>query len=183
MKSFYASFERAMPVIFPRLSGTLIEPAVDRIIAELTFEFDDYSQRIEDLESTYVEHSEQVDIEALFSDWKQKVEQISEIQTSVIAEVDATLEGAAGKATAVYYGELDKLKGKVYRAVKQQDQTQLNRIRKIKIHLFPENELQERFLSPIYFMNKFGVDIWDDLLASLDEEETLNRHKLFEIQP
>ncbi|HLR24479.1 MAG TPA: bacillithiol biosynthesis cysteine-adding enzyme BshC [Fodinibius sp.] len=183
MKSFYASFERAMPVIFPRLSGTLIEPAVDRIMGELPFEFADYSQRIEDLESTYVEHSEQVDIEALFSDWKQKVEQISESRTSAIAEVDATLEGAAGKATAVYYGELDKLKGKVYRAVKQQDQTQLNRIGKIKTHLFPENELQERLLSPIYYMNKFGVDIWDDLLASLDEEETLNRHKLFEIQP
>src|SRR5699024_4974226 len=32
MKSFYASFDQTMPIIFPRLSGTLIEPSVDRIL-------------------------------------------------------------------------------------------------------------------------------------------------------
>src|SRR5699024_924072 len=147
----------------------------------LPFEFADYSQRIEDLESTYVEHSEQVDIEALFSDWKQKVEQISESRTSAIAEVDQTLNGAAGKATAVYFGELDKLKGKVYRAVKQQDQTQLNRIRKIKQNLYPGGNLQERSVAAIYYMNKFGLGIWDNLLASLDEGETFDQHKLVEL--
>ena len=182
MKQFYEAFEMEMPVIFPRLSATLIEPAIDRIWDDLPFEFQDYSQRIEDLESAYVERSEQVDIEALFNGWKQKISRIAEGYKEEVAEVDQSLEGAAGKASAVYFGELDKLKGKVYRAVKQQDETQLNRIRKMKLNLFPENGMQERLISPIYFMNKFGLDIWDEILASLEKDESFDRHKLINVE-
>lgn len=181
MKHFYTTFNKKMPVIYPRMSGTFIEPTVDRIWKELPFNFSEYSQRIEDLESSYVEQSEQADLETLFSDWKQEVEEVAASPTAAITEIDASLEGAAEKAKAVYFGELDKLKGKVYRAVKQRDQTQLNRIRKVKTNLFPENSLQERLLSPIYYMNKFGLDIWDELLDSLDKDENFDEHKLIEL--
>jgi len=181
MKQVYNLFESDMPVIFPRLSATFIEPAINRIIDELPFEFSEYSQRIEDLDAAYVDRSEKIDIEDLFSEWKQKVKQIASLKKEKVAEVDQTLNGAAGKATAVYFGELDKLKGKVYRAVKQQDQTQLNRIRKIKQNLYPGGNLQERSVAAIYYMNKFGLGIWDNLLASLDEGETFDQHKLVEL--
>ncbi|MDX1639635.1 MAG: bacillithiol biosynthesis cysteine-adding enzyme BshC [Balneolaceae bacterium] len=181
MKTMYQVFKRRMPVIFPRLSATIVEPAIDRILGELPFEFGEYNNRIEDLESEYVDQSEQHDIEAIFRDWKQKVGEISDQGKDRVKEIDSTLEGAAGKATAVYFGELDKLKGKVYRSVKQQEETQLKRIRKIKANLFPGGELQERTVSFIYFMNKYGIDIWDQLLAELEEDENFDHHKLIYI--
>lgn len=178
MKTYYSCFGQTMPVIFPRISATFIEPPIERIIGELPFDFYEYDKRIEDLESAYVERTEQLDIEAIFSEWKEKVEAVSRNNTEYITEIDSTLKGAAGKATAVYFGELDKLKGKVYRAVKQQDQTQLNRIRKMKANLFPGDALQERTIASIYFMNKYGVDIWDRVLEKLDPGEELQHHKL-----
>jgi len=178
MKSMYPVFKRRMPLIFPRLSATLIEPAVARILEELPFDVPDYDKRIEDLESEFVERAEQHDIEAIFEEWKSKVDEVSKLKTEEIKEIDPTLEGAAGKATAVYEGELDKLKGKVYRSVKQQEQTQLKRIRKIKANLFPEGALQERTVSFIYFMNKYGLDIWERLLEQLEEGEAFDHHKL-----
>ncbi|MFH5885363.1 bacillithiol biosynthesis cysteine-adding enzyme BshC [Halalkalibaculum sp. DA3122] len=178
MKKMYELFERSMPAIFPRMSATIIEPAISRILDELPFEVGEYEQRIEDLESAYVDQTERHDIEAIFGDWKEKVKQIAEGHTSEIREIDPTLEGAAGKATAVYFGELDKLKGKVYRSVKQQEETQLKRIRRIKANLYPEGALQERTVSFIYFMNKYGMDIWDQLLDTLEEKERLDQHKL-----
>lgn len=181
MKSFYRSFDLKMPIIFPRLSATFIEPAIDRILDELPFEIHEYNSRIEDLESEFVDRTEQADIEAIFSDWKEKVQKVSDKQTEVIKKIDPTLEGAAGKATSVYMGELDKLKGKVYRSVKQQEQTQLNRIKKIKAQLFPGGEPQERVIAGIYYMNKYGVDIWDELLEALDKDEKFNTHKLISL--
>lgn len=178
MKQLYPLFDSQMPLIFPRMTATIIEPAIDRILNELPFEFYEYQQRIEDLDSAYVERSEQTNIEEVFSSWKQKVNEIAEPHKEQVAAVDATLEGAAGKATAVYFGELDKLKGKVYRAAKKQDETQLNRIRRIKRNLFPGSGMQERTIAAIYFMNKYGLNIWDEILASLDEEESFDRHKL-----
>lgn len=178
MKTMYPIFKKKMPIIFPRLSATIIEPAIDRILEELPFEVSDYGRRIEDLDLEYVDQAEQHDIEAIFDEWKQKIKQISDRRTEEIKEIDPTLEGASGKATAVYEGELDKLKGKVYRSVKQQEQTQLKRIRRIKTHLFPEDALQERTISFIYYMNKYGLDLWDRLLEELDENETFAHHKL-----
>lgn len=178
MKDMYSCFDLDMPIIFPRLSATFVEPAIDRIFNELPFEFYEYSNRIEDLESDYVDRTEQNDIEAIFEDWKAKAEKLANPKKDIIAKIDPTLEDAAGKATTIYKNELDKLKGKVYRAVKKQDQTQLKRIRRIKANLFPNDNLQERSIASIFYMNKYGVDIWDKLLKSLDRNEQFDHHKL-----
>lgn len=178
MKSMYQCFDMEMPIIFPRLSATLIEPAIDRIIGELPFEIHEYGNRIEDLESDYVERTDQHDIEAIFEDWQARVEEISDYKKKDVADIDTTLEAAAEKATSVYMNELNKLKGKVYRSVKKQDQTQLDRIQRIKANLFPKGELQERTIAGIFFMNKYGIDVWDKLLSSLDPDEDFSHHKL-----
>lgn len=178
MKKMYRSFDMEMPVIFPRLSATIVEPAIDRILNELPFEFHEYDNRIEDLESAYVDRTQQTDINALFGEWKKQIEQIAEPEKKKIADIDITLKASADKTTAFYFNELDKLKNKVYRAVKKQDEIQLKRIHRIQSNLFPENNLQERMIPCIFYMNKYGIDIWDKVLESLDEDEVFDHHKL-----
>jgi uncharacterized protein YllA (UPF0747 family) len=170
-----------MPIIFPRLSATFVEPAIDRICNELPFDFHEYEERIEDLESGYVDRTEQYDLEKIFGDWKQEVKQLAVPHKDRISDIDSTLEAAVEKSTVRYFGELDKLKGKVYRAVKKRDDIQLKRIRRIKANLFPGNELQERMLASIFYMNKYGVDLWDRLLESLNEAEQFNSHKIVKL--
>jgi len=181
MKGMYACFDMEMPIIFPRLSATFVEPAIDRIRNELPFDFHEYEERIEDLESGYVDRTEQYDLEKIFGEWKQEVKQLAVPHKDRISDIDSTLEAAVEKSTARYFGELDKLKGKVYRAVKKRDDIQLKRIRRIKANLFPGNELQERMLASIFYMNKYGVDLWDRLLESLNEAEQFNSHKIVKL--
>lgn len=178
MKGLYECFGMEMPVIFPRCSATLVEPAIDRIMGELPFEFHEYGNRIEDLESAYVDRTDQHDLETLFGDWKKQVEQLVAPRKKEIADIDPTLDGAVEKSTSRYFGELDKLKGKVYRAVKKQDEIQLKRIRRIKANLYPGDGLQERTVAAIFFMNKYGVDIWQRLLDAFEGDESFNHHKL-----
>lgn len=178
MKSFYKIFGMKMPVIFPRLSATLVEPAIVRIFRELPFEISDYQKRIEDLESDFVKRTEQIDIEALFKKWKEGIEDLQTYQTKAISNIDKTLEGASKKAQANYFNDLNKLKGKIYRAVKKNEETQIKRIHRIQRHLFPNGNLQERTLCSIYYMNKFGVDIWERLLQNIEREESFSHHKL-----
>jgi bacillithiol biosynthesis cysteine-adding enzyme BshC len=177
MKTLYGAFEQKMPIIFPRMSGTFIEPAIDRIIGELPFEIDAYQQRIEDLESDFVERTGEVDIEAIFNTWKEEEHAAASKHIQTIAELDRTLKGAAENAQSTYHNELNKLKGKVYQAVKKRKNIQLNRIRRIHRNLFPERQLQERLFCGIYLMNKFGVDIWERLLEEM-ANITLDEHQL-----
>jgi len=177
MKSLYSIFEKTMPVIMPRFSATIIESGIERILEKLSFSTAEYHNRIEELETKYIQSTDSPDIESLFAEWKRKVEDITSEMKPMVAEIDPTLENTAGKASATYYTELDKLKGKIYRSLKQQEKTQLNRISKIKNNLFPNGNLQEREVAFIYFMNKYGLTVWDDIFDSF-EQEMPNNHKL-----
>lgn len=172
MKNFYQKFDKRMPIIKPRISATIIESGIDRILKKLPFHIEDYSKRIEDLESEYVASADTPDIEKIFNDWKQKTGEILEQKKDPINEIDPTLTNSAEKAHAVFTSELDKLKGKVYRSVKKQENVQINRIKKIQNNLFPNGNLQEREVAFIYFMNKYGMDIWDILLEELKHEHS-----------
>ncbi len=177
MSGIYDYFEQSMPQIVPRFSGTLIESSVERIMGKLPFNLDDYNKRIEDLESEYIEQTDQPDLEKIFGDWKQRIDSITDEKKSVIGEIDPTLKNTAGKASSTYFSELDKLKGKLYKSLKQQEKTQLERILKIQSNLFPNGNLQEREIAFIYYLNKYGIELFDELLKSLENHEP-DTHKL-----
>lgn len=180
MKDYYRHFNIRMPVITPRLSATVIESAIDRILAKLPFDIHEYSDRIEDLEKRYIEHTDAPDLEKIFSNWKADVTKASKEGITNVGSLDPTLTKSAEKTVALFFTELDKLKGKLYRSVKESEKTQLERIQKIKNHLYPDRNLQEREIAFIYYMNKYGVNIWDDILQALKDEEP-DTHKLIKI--
>lgn len=182
MRSLYEVFGLEMPLIIPRYTATVIESGISRILEKLPFKICEYDQRIEDLESAYVEQTDNVDLEKVFDEWKEKLEEAAERPLKVIDNIDPTLDGTVGKTVAGFENELNKLKGKVYRSIKQQEETQLKRIEKIKVNLFPDGGFQERSISPIYFMNKYGTDIWHKMLKDMKEKEIdLTKHHLIEL--
>ena len=180
MRSYYEKFEMDMPVIYPRLSASLVEKGVERALEKLPFKFCEFGKRVEDLESDYVASLDSIDLDQVFDDWKKGSQHVAIEPIKSIKSIDSTLEGTSAKVLAQFETELDKLKGKVFRSVKQQEQTQLNRIHKVKSQLFPGNGLQERSVSFPYFMNKYGVEIWDQILASIEEKDLDARvHHIF----
>ncbi|MFU8811330.1 MAG: bacillithiol biosynthesis cysteine-adding enzyme BshC [Balneolaceae bacterium] len=176
MKPLYELMGMTMPIITPRVSLTLYESAIERIVEKLPFTISEYRQRIEDLEKQFVERTETTDIEKLFGMWRHQIQELSKEKEKAIREIDPSLGKTVGKASSTYFSELDKLKGKVYRSVKEQEEVQLNRIRKIKTNLFPEGSLQEREIAFLTYMNKYGISIWDRLLDDLKEKKTTAHH-------
>ncbi|TVR18071.1 MAG: bacillithiol biosynthesis cysteine-adding enzyme BshC [Balneolaceae bacterium] len=176
MKDFYREFGLSMPIIMPRFSATMVESAIDRVLPKLPFSLEEYSKRIEDLESEYINSSDAADPEPIFKTWKKEFEQISRPRIDEISAIDQSLKGTSEKVRANLLTELDKLKGKVYRSLKEQDKVQLERIRKVKSQLFPGGNLQEREILFIYFMNKYGLDIWDNLLGSMSMDQHKNHN-------
>ncbi len=180
MKSAYEWMGQQMPLLLPRFSITLKEPAIDRIMNELPLEMHEFAGRIEDVEALYVERTDSHDVEGLFSAWQQSVSEITEEQKKQIRLIDPTLEAAADKAGTVFNNEIEGLKKKTYRSIKKQESIQLNRIRRIKENLFPGGSLQERQIALIFYMNKYGCDLWDRLIETL-EDEVPDSHKIVQL--
>lgn len=182
MKTLYPIFGLEMPIIFPRISATLLESGIERIMERLPFDLSKYNARIEDLESDYVAMADTHDIELIFDEWKKQLNEVSQYPSHIIKNIDGSLDGTVGKTIAGFESALDGLKGRVYRSVKQQEKVQLQRIRRIKGQLYPGGGLQERMVSFMYFMNKYGITIWGDVLEAFEGEDLdLTHHYILKL--
>ena len=181
MKPYYEEFGMEMPVIFPRLSATLLESSVTRIMEKLPFEMCNYNLRIEDLESKYIAMNSNLNIEKIFKKWIENLHIVSENPISNIQGIDSSLKGVSGKLMSVLENDINKLKSRVFKSLKQQENTQLKRIARIKEHVFPDG-LQERVISPIYFMNKYGLDIWNKIITTFIKDDLdLSKHYVIKL--
>ena len=179
MKMYYEKFEMEMPAIVPRLSITLIESGIERIMEKLPFPMCQYNMRIEDLERAYIEQSDSHDIDRVFTTWAESIKSSSESVLNLIDDIDPTLVKTSAKIISGFENEINKLKGRVFRSLKQQEETQLKRIAKIQSQVFP-NGLQERSVSPIYFMNKHGITLWDEVLEYFESDSlNLQKHHIY----
>ncbi len=175
MKQLYAVFGLAMPVITPRHSATLVEPAIRRLMDELPFEFAAYKARVDELEKQYLAQHSGIDPAAMASDWLSELSAASQKYIDAIGQEDPTLKASADKLVTEFESAIDRVKGKLIRSVKQKEQTGLNRVHRVKNALFPDNGLQERTISGIYFMNKYGMDLWDRVIdAFIDEKADMH---------
>ncbi len=177
MKKTYEWMQQPMPIMIPRFSATLIEPAIDRIMKEVPFEMHEYSGRIEGLESRFLHRTADFDVEGIFKKWHDQARTITDASKGQISQIDPTLEASADKAGTIFENELENLKKKVYRSIKKKKSIQINRIIRIKENLYPGGSLQERQIAMIFYMNKYGPDLWDRLLVTL-ADELPDSHKL-----
>ncbi|MEX0681786.1 MAG: bacillithiol biosynthesis cysteine-adding enzyme BshC [Balneolales bacterium] len=191
MKPLYHLFQQKMPFIAGRLSATMMEPSIARIFNELPFKLSDYARRIEDLEQTYLKTLADPEADHHFDDWKQSVEALTNRMTQQIGVSDPGLQNHSKALTKEHQKAIDKFRQKWMHTIRQKEEVQINRIRKIKHALFPNDHLQEREISFIYFINKYGLDIWDRVLILLETEadkprnrqtdELFSQHYLFKL--
>lgn len=177
MREYHHQFGIGMPVITPRFSATLVESSIDRIIGKLPFDVHDYYQRIEDLEKEFLKQSDSPDLESIFKNWKTSITDLSKAPITRVSEIDPTLKKSADKTVTQFFTDLDKLKGKLYRSIKESEKVQIQRLQRVQNSLYPNRNLQEREFAFIAMMNKYGLDLWDKMIVDLQSEE-LNSHKL-----
>ncbi|TNE70413.1 bacillithiol biosynthesis cysteine-adding enzyme BshC [bacterium] len=172
-KTFFESFSIEQPVIVPRLTATIIDKPFHRYWNELPIRFREYFQRIEDLETELVHRMQPIDLDAKFQQWIDEVQNVSNTYKQSISHIDGSLEQSVERAVNSFGNELQKLKGKVFKSLKQKDEVTLQRIRKIHASIYPNNQLQERLIGFSYYLNKYGTSCFDRIL----ERDVIDDHK------
>jgi uncharacterized protein YllA (UPF0747 family) len=155
----YAHFGVPRPVIFPRPSLTLIDSAAARAMEAESLSFEDLQTDVETLLAGYA-RSANPEVEAAFSAARQSVESGFEKLESAL---DATLRGAAQSAKGRALHQIEGLSEKAMRAMKRQDATRSERLRRTRDLVFPGGGLQERSLSWLWLVARFGPAVIDDI--------------------
>lgn len=171
----YAWAGLPMPVVYPRASATLVEAKVEKVLDRLGLTVADLAEERDRLFRRFVVARMAVDVEARFAEATGQVHAALDALKPEIAEVDPTLAKAAEATRATLVRELDRLKERVVKAEKRGQDEVRAQIEKAQANVFPEGRLQERVLSPLYFLNKYGLDLPQRLAERLTLDTTAHQ--------
>jgi bacillithiol biosynthesis cysteine-adding enzyme BshC len=178
LRGVYDLFDVPMPVVYPRASVTLVESKVQNVLDQYDLSVDDFGGDIETLLRRLVIELSEHDVEGAFGDATRQLHETVNALKSVAADVDATLGKSADALRAALQNELAGLRDRVVRAEKRNHEVVRERLGKAAAGLYPTGTLQERLLSPLYVLNKYGplVPRWVD---GLDLDTTA--HQIVEL--
>ncbi|WP_456428386.1 bacillithiol biosynthesis cysteine-adding enzyme BshC [Rhodocaloribacter sp.] len=178
-KPMYAWAGLPMPVIYPRASVTLVEPKVKKVLDRHPVDVPDFGEEHDRLFRRVVLDEMEVDIEAAFRASARHLHEAVNTFKPVVEQVDRSLGKAAEAARVALMKEFTRLKERAVKAEKRHHDTLRAQLDKAQANLFPDGKLQERVVSPLYFLNKYSLDLLENLLVTLSLDTT--EHQIVEL--
>jgi bacillithiol biosynthesis cysteine-adding enzyme BshC len=164
----YERFGVTPPVLYPRASGSFVEERVQRTMEKYGLEVAAFFDDIEKLKAVVLEEIEEVKLERLFQDAGRSVgDALNELRFAIM-EVDGTLEGPADAVRAKVEQNLAVLKEKAVAAQQRRHESAMRQIDRSVACLLPGGSLEERELSMLYYMNRYGPELVRWLMAEMD---------------
>ena len=163
----YAHFGIPRPVIFPRPSFSLVDAATARAMEAEGLSFEELQTDTETLLAKAAREANP-EVERAFAEARATIGGAFSNVEDTLAKLDSTLRGAAQSALGRALHQVEGLQEKALRTMKRQDQTRAERLRRTRDFIFPGGSLQERGVSWISLLAKYGPPIIDDIRRSMD---------------
>ncbi len=168
-----------MPVVYPRASLTVLERRIGRILEKNDIGIPAFEEQIDQLFRSMVLDNMDVDLEEAFKAASSGLHQVINQIKPVVEGVDRSLVKSTEATRAAFMKEWNQLKGRVIKAEKQQHDVLKGQLERASSALFPSGIPQERFLSPVYFLNKYGPDFFSGLTERMDLDTS--EHQVLEL--
>ncbi len=179
LRGVYDAFGVPMPVVYPRASATLVESKVQKVLDRYALTVADLDGDLEPLHRRLVLALSEHDVEGAFGAATRSLHEAMNALKPVAANVDATLAKSADATRAALQKELSAFQDRVVRAEKRNHDVVRDQLDKAQAGLYPTGKLQERALSALYFVNKYGLDLVARWLDGLDLDTTA--HQVIEL--
>ena len=165
----YPLFGRTQPLVIPRPALTLVEPKINQILEELQL-------NAEQLQRPAAETVELVlagrthawlsptELQALVA---QSIEELFAKLTPNIAALDSTLLRPLEKSRGKVENDLSGLQTLYRKSCEQKDEVVLGRLHRALSVLRPREQEQDRVLTPVYFLCRYGFSVVDTMYASI----------------
>ena len=170
LRSYYASLDLTMPVVYPRAGVTPLEGKVAKVLDKFDLAIDGLARPLHEVTAEFVREAVPDRVRDSLSRFRQGVAPgIAEIDRTVRA-IDPTVSGSVKHARAQIFHAVRELERKIGHAVKRQNAIAVGQVEKAALHLFPKGVPAERVQSPLYYLARYGESFIDRLYASLEAE-------------
>ncbi len=164
----YQHFGVVAPVVYPRASASFVEDrlrrAMEKYDLQLADFFDDHARLI----ARVVGQISEVNVDSMFGLAAQRMQEALNELRFGIREVDPTLLAVLETVRSKTEGNLSGLKDKAHAAQAKRNEVAVRQLERAVNGLLPDGSLQERTLSIVTFMNKYGPELVRWLMSELD---------------
>jgi bacillithiol biosynthesis cysteine-adding enzyme BshC len=156
---------RVTPIL-PRLSATLIEPRIERLLTKYDLDLTELFHGECQLRDCLAERTLPPDLRQSFEHGKQAVDQVIRRITESLEKLDHTLVEAAATAANKMRYQIETLEKRAGQAELRRNEVLARHAAQIENSLYPHKQLQEREIAAVYFYAKYGPEVIERLIES-----------------
>jgi bacillithiol synthase len=167
LKPAYQHYELTMPVIYPRVSVTIIENKVKKFLNNFDLKFEDVFQHkimINKVVSKLSEVKVDDEIAKFYDDFNGIFYNLK----TMAGKIDKTLINIVDGIKEKMGKNLETFKAKLINAQTTKSEVTTNQIEKVTNNVFPNRNLQERVINISYFINKYDEEFLVKLFNEID---------------
>jgi bacillithiol biosynthesis cysteine-adding enzyme BshC len=153
---------RTTPVM-PRLSATIINSAMNDLLARYRLSFADLFHGSEQVCELLASRALAPQLQSSLQQAKESLQSHLQELREELRKLDPTLVDAASRSERKMLYQLSKIGGKAARAELRQNEGLTKDAHRVLTELFPHKELQERVLPGIYFLAQYGPELIAEL--------------------
>ena len=144
-----------MPIVTPRASLLVVEGKVAKVMEKFGVTADDVREG-DALASSIARDHLPAEVSGPIARWRATVESLAQELGDACVELDPGLRGTVLKTRNAGLDALGTLEKKMVRAVKRRNRTTSSQIEKARINLWPGGKPQDRMLSPMQYLLRYG---------------------------
>jgi bacillithiol biosynthesis cysteine-adding enzyme BshC len=163
LRGVYDHFGIPMPLMYPRVSITLLDSASLRFLTKYRLPLEALQPQDEAALNALLETQIPPAVEESFSAAARAIESQMAALIQAIPAIDPTLEGAAKSTLGRMQHDLQTLHGKMIQAAKRRDDTLRRQFMRARALAFPRGHAQERTIGFVSFLNQYGPALVDRL--------------------
>lgn len=174
--SIYECLGKLMPPVFPRITATLVEPPVTRVLKKYGFSVEDVFQGADRLKERAVGSIQGAE---LFDEVRTRVSEEAERLRPILEGVDRTLTGALDNSVQKMRHQIDTLQSRFVNAESRGGEILERQLNTLTNRLYPDRKLQERVLNVTSFLVRYGLNLVPMMDERLDLDGSV--HQVIEL--
>jgi bacillithiol biosynthesis cysteine-adding enzyme BshC len=155
----YPLFDLAPPAVAPRAGATLLEPKIGKTLDRFGLEWSSLAGDVEPILAETLRRLLPDDFPERFERERKEWDASFQRLDAVVTAFDPSLRSALSTAAGKVQHEGRELERKLMQVWKRRQEESVSQIRRAAGHLFPHGGLQERTLSVLGFLARYGPDL------------------------
>jgi len=156
-----------MPVIHPRVSVTVIEPKIRKVLDKVGVSMTDLARPAHEWASEMARDEMPAAARAALGALKSEIGARTGELLAAVKSIDPTLKGPIANARNTAFQALAETEKKILQSIKREQQIVLDQVDKARKNLMPLGQPQERVLTPLQFVGRYGTQFFEYVLDEM----------------